>query len=411
MSKAPQKYTVEDGAGNSFELVDVDGTPFPAYFTDDPTSRLQEIRDMTARDDDIFIVAYPKAGTHWVWEMTTMLLRGTAEYHASMKEAQMIELTGASAAANIPSPRVFNTHLLFRQLPTDAFKRRCKMVYVTRNPKDMAVSRYCHNTRGQVAYKGTFHDYLPLYMQGKVAEVKRLATFLGTKTDGEFLEAVCDRCSFTNLKTSYEKTKADFGPGETPLNYTFRKGQIGDWKNWFTVAESEAFDGVVHENLGQLGLDFVYTRFADGYKRFNGFSGPFTAVGLLQSHGNVVCIHLNLQCEGGAFRFPSPSGFKQPLMNKTGESLPTSPSCDLDQAYQQGGTGDNTDPSIPQTRLRERVHTIGALGIQTSTDLGESSGVWQVSAAIYVHVKAVAKQERVLGRCLSLHRQPRELFY
>ncbi|XP_052776756.1 sulfotransferase 1C2-like [Mya arenaria] len=296
MSKAPQKYTVEDGAGNSFELVDVDGTPFPAYFTDDPTSRLQEIRDMTARDDDIFIVAYPKAGTHWVWEMTTMLLRGTAEYHASMKEAQMIELTGASAAANIPSPRVFNTHLLFRQLPTDAFKRRCKMVYVTRNPKDMAVSRYCHNTRGQVAYKGTFHDYLPLYMQGKVAfgswfsytrdweqtirnkpdfpihtvvyeklkrdpvaEVKRLATFLGTKTDGEFLEAVCDRCSFTNLKTSYEKTKADFGPGETPLNYTFRKGQIGDWKNWFTVAESEAFDGVVHENLGQLGLDFVYT--------------------------------------------------------------------------------------------------------------------------------------------------------
>jgi len=45
--------------------------------------------------------------------------------------------------------------------------RRCRMVYVTRNPKDMAVSRYCHNTRGGVAYKGTFHEYLPLYMQGK----------------------------------------------------------------------------------------------------------------------------------------------------------------------------------------------------------------------------------------------------
>ena len=31
----------------------------------------------------------------------------------------------------------------------------------------MAVSRYVHNVKGNVGYKGTFSDYLPLYLDGK----------------------------------------------------------------------------------------------------------------------------------------------------------------------------------------------------------------------------------------------------
>lgn len=54
-----------------------------------------------------------------------MLLKGSSEYHKSMKEAQMLELTGTSGSDGIPSPRVFNTHLRFRQLPSDMIKRLC----------------------------------------------------------------------------------------------------------------------------------------------------------------------------------------------------------------------------------------------------------------------------------------------
>ena len=57
------KLTVKDAKGNAFNLVEVDGITFPEYFTDDPEKRLRDIKEMTARDDDVIIVAYPKAGT------------------------------------------------------------------------------------------------------------------------------------------------------------------------------------------------------------------------------------------------------------------------------------------------------------------------------------------------------------
>ena len=96
-----------------------------------------------------------------------MLMRGSVEYHQDMKEAQMLELADPKSSENLSSPRVFNTHLRFRHLPKDMISRSCKMIYVTRNPKDMAVSRYMHNVKGNVGYKGTFSDYLPLYLDGK----------------------------------------------------------------------------------------------------------------------------------------------------------------------------------------------------------------------------------------------------
>lgn len=280
------KIHVEDGKGNSFTLTAVDGITFPEYFSDDPEQRLKDVRDMKGRDDDIIIVAYPKAGTHWVWELTNMLLRGSTEYHQTVKEAQMLELTGPQGSENLSSPRVFNSHLRFRQLPKDMISRNCKMIYVTRNPKDMAVSRYMHNVKGSVGYKGTFSDYLPLYLDGKVAfgswfdhtvdweqtrqdnqdypihevhyedltrnpvnQVERLAGFLGVKSDPQFIREVCDRCSFTKLKESYKLKKGVHDKDVNPNEFAFRKGVIGDWKNWFTVAESELFDNLIDQKL------------------------------------------------------------------------------------------------------------------------------------------------------------------
>jgi len=62
--------------------------------------------------------------------------------------------------------------------------------------------------------------------QDPVGEAGRLAAFLGARTDPDFLRAVCDACSFSNLMASYQNNKQVTGPGETPLNYAFRKGKI-----------------------------------------------------------------------------------------------------------------------------------------------------------------------------------------
>lgn len=290
-----RKLHVDDGVGNEYDLIEVDGITFPAYFADDPVQRLKDVHELAGRDDDVIIAAYPKAGTHWVWEITNMLLQGTAEYHKSMKEAQMLEFTGVTGVDAIPSPRVFNTHLRFRQLPSDMINRRSKIIYVTRNPKDMAVSRYCHNTKGAVGYKGTFSDYLPLYIDGKIAfgswfdytvewnktlreetdypihtvcyerlkrdtltEVRKLADFLKVKVDEDFLQTICDKCDFNKLKEGYMKNKAIFSESHNPLHYTFRKGEIGDWKNWFTVSQNEQFDAVLKSKMTEIHETFIY---------------------------------------------------------------------------------------------------------------------------------------------------------
>ena len=35
-------------------------------------------------------------------------------------------------------------------------------------------------------------------------------------------------------------------------------GKIGGWKNNFTVAESEMYDGVIERELGETGIQFKY---------------------------------------------------------------------------------------------------------------------------------------------------------
>lgn len=60
-----EKVQVDDGLGNTYDLIKVDGILFPPYFCDDPVQRLQEIRQMPSRDDDVIIVAFSKAGTRY----------------------------------------------------------------------------------------------------------------------------------------------------------------------------------------------------------------------------------------------------------------------------------------------------------------------------------------------------------
>lgn len=84
-------------------------------------------------------------GTHWVWEIITMLLKQKAEYHPLTREHVFLDvIDDLSSLDTLSSPRVFNTHMPYRWLPREHFKAGRKVVNVIRNPKDVAVSWYCH---------------------------------------------------------------------------------------------------------------------------------------------------------------------------------------------------------------------------------------------------------------------------
>ncbi|KAL3868682.1 hypothetical protein ACJMK2_041460 [Sinanodonta woodiana] len=279
----------------NYRLVEVDGIYFPDIFAKDPAKRMSDIKNLQGRNDDVIIAAYPKAGTHWVWEIANMLLTKSLEYHEKPKEAMMMEMVETSQLEDLPSPRIFNTHLRFRHLPEDIISRKCKVIHVIRNPKDMAVSRYHHVAMSKDSeYSGTFHEYLSLYFEGKIAfgswfdytqdwdnvieqnkdypihvmvyediklkpteQIMKLAEFLGVKIDEDFAKEVADRCSFTKLKDAHANHKSHFDITKAnPFDYAFRKGTIGDWKNWFTVAEDEQFDALCAER--NIRKAFIY---------------------------------------------------------------------------------------------------------------------------------------------------------
>uniref|UniRef100_A0A8W8NP77 Sulfotransferase domain-containing protein n=1 Tax=Magallana gigas TaxID=29159 RepID=A0A8W8NP77_MAGGI len=271
---------IHDNHGNTIELLGSGGQYLSASNVrsgryPNPVTNIPRLRKMNVNEDDIFLCAYPKAGTHWTWEIMTMLLQQSAEYHPHEKESYMYELQIPETLQALEPPRVFNTHVRPNNLPEQFFEKRCKTVFVQRNPKDISVSFYYH-CKNMIQFSGTFEQFMDFFLkedepvlhcawykytleweqfirenpdhpvhcimyeqlqQNAVEEIKRLATFLKTPCDDKLANLIAEKCSFQNLKNATLKVKK----GEMS-KILFRKGMVGDWKTHFTVALNEKFD-------------------------------------------------------------------------------------------------------------------------------------------------------------------------
>lgn len=97
-----------------------------------------------------------------------MLIKGKAKYEPAPKEVSMLEFHLPEELDSIPSPRVLNTHYEFNLIPNDVIDKTCKIIYIERNPKDVAVSFYNHlknNTIG--GFTGSWNDYLTTFLSEK----------------------------------------------------------------------------------------------------------------------------------------------------------------------------------------------------------------------------------------------------
>ena len=78
-------------------------------------------------------------------------------------------------AQNMKSPRVIKSHLPFEMLPPNLLDT-CKVIFVSRNPKDTCVSFYHHaknieesNTMENGEFNGTFADFAETFLDGTCA--------------------------------------------------------------------------------------------------------------------------------------------------------------------------------------------------------------------------------------------------
>nr|XP_034308871.1 sulfotransferase family cytosolic 1B member 1 isoform X3 [Crassostrea gigas] len=287
------------------DLVHYDGCCFPPFppLAKDAKKHLEALQNMKTRDDDVIMITFPKCGTHWVWEIITMLLKQKAEYHPLTREHVFLDvIDDLSSLDTLPSPRVFNTHMPYRWLPREHFKAGRKVVNVIRNPKDVAVSWYCHwhssNELGcgsiswseffeevvMGQYKNAFGGYFnfqrelyhaiksnegyslcTLYYENlkkdPVSEILKLANYLGVPCTTSLATAIAEKCSFQNLKQASDEMK-DHGEemkvmkemGRDPPKF-YRKGEVGDWKNWYTVSQNERHHAMIQEEMKDVNFD------------------------------------------------------------------------------------------------------------------------------------------------------------
>ncbi|XP_067675370.1 sulfotransferase 1B1-like isoform X1 [Haliotis asinina] len=255
------------------------------------------VKNFQLRPEDIYFPGYLRTGGHWIWEMTCMLINGKAETITRFKD--YLELSTVEDLDKQPSPRVLNCHSHLTQAPLDLKKKKCRVIFTMRDPKDVAVSLYKmhhgHRDAGGNVYNGTFEDFLQLFLEQRVnkngifehvrdaekyfqenpdvpvhyqlyedtqkdpvAAVRAISDFLGLQRDDDLCRAIAEECHFSKMK---EKKEA-FAMKVDGANNLYGKGVSGEWRNWFTDAMLDDYYRVFEDQMKG-------SRFYERYNRHN----------------------------------------------------------------------------------------------------------------------------------------------
>ena len=171
-----QSRLSEAGIESDYRAVLVRGVPQNPMF--DIRAFEAVIDGFRAKDEDVFVATYVKAGTTWVQQILHGLLRGGesgGRYGESVPWleacASSPEVIGPREAPGwtmeeinaAPGPRYFKTHAKVEDLPRgDA---RPRVICVARNPKDTVVSLYHHaRNKPEFGFSGDFETFLRIFL-------------------------------------------------------------------------------------------------------------------------------------------------------------------------------------------------------------------------------------------------------
>ncbi|CAN1161581.1 Cytosolic sulfotransferase 5 [Linum perenne] len=254
------------------------------------------------REDQVVILASnPKTGTTWLKALSHCILFRDEEDDLLIKMNPHLCVPYLDAPSSPVDPeqgRLFNTHLSYSYLP-DSIKNDCKLVYITRDPKDTLVSHWHFFNKifednqdpltleraaeifcsGQIPF-GPYWDHVLEYWEAsqrspeKVMfikyedlchdpklQVRKLASFLGKpfgdNDDDAKVENVIWRSSFDRLKDlDVNKTGKSY-PMMAPLltnDLFFRRGEVGDWRNHLTPEIAKRIDDITRDKFQSCGL-------------------------------------------------------------------------------------------------------------------------------------------------------------
>ncbi|KAK6987316.1 estrogen sulfotransferase [Biomphalaria glabrata] len=276
--------------GRKPQLFRYRGYVFPDFVVNDIKNNLH----FEVREDDVWVVSFPKSGTTWLQEIVYLINNGVDIEDAAQTNIEerfpYFEwiVPGKQVLNKMESPRLIKTHLPLSMLPNQMKSKKPKIIYIARNPKDTVVSYYFFLTKFVIddqSFVGTFDDYCKLFVEGLVhygpwwkhvkeawdrkdednilvlfyedlqedvhRAVRDIANFLNKPLTESQVEAISRHCSFDTMKNNkaanYDWLK-DVGMAKQEESF-LRKGQVGDWRNHLKPEISDQLDEMVASHL------------------------------------------------------------------------------------------------------------------------------------------------------------------
>ncbi|XP_017596830.1 PREDICTED: sulfotransferase family cytosolic 2B member 1 [Corvus brachyrhynchos] len=220
----------------------------------------------TFRPTDVLIATYPKSGTTWMQEILTLLFSlgdaRPAKTIPNWERAPWLEqIYCREALQDTETPRLLTTHLPAHVLAPALQRSKAKVIYVARNPKDVAVSFYhFHHLAKFLPDPSSFDAFLTQFLEELHQDLRgtaqRLSTFLGCPLAPGTLAALEQHCSFSAMR---DNTMANYSliPNEI-MDHSqgrfMRKGVVGDWRSHFSPEQNALFNRRYQEEMGAMEL-------------------------------------------------------------------------------------------------------------------------------------------------------------
>eukprot|EP00640_Fibrocapsa_japonica_P002799 CAMPEP_0113935540 /NCGR_PEP_ID=MMETSP1339-20121228/2687_1 /TAXON_ID=94617 /ORGANISM="Fibrocapsa japonica" /LENGTH=273 /DNA_ID=CAMNT_0000937741 /DNA_START=300 /DNA_END=1121 /DNA_ORIENTATION=+ /assembly_acc=CAM_ASM_000762 len=246
------------------------------------------ITNFKHRDDDIVVPTFPKSGTTWTLQILHLLRNRGEQGNVSLNlscpwpEAELCKTKFPDSYLRqldqCPQRRILKTHSPVRLYNTQ--NPNVKYVVVLRNPKDTMVSLFYHQKSKGPTYNGDWNTFYQIFLAGGAeggdwfdhtrewwefahrhpdralllkyedmirdhrGAIRKLADFAGFECDEALVDAVQQKSSFRSMKAN---PLADHHHVKQVGEKHLRKGEIGDWRNHFSIAQSEEFDKIFAE--------------------------------------------------------------------------------------------------------------------------------------------------------------------
>ncbi|XP_046390348.1 sulfotransferase 1C4-like [Ischnura elegans] len=285
--------------------------------------------NLELRPDDVWIVAFPRSGSTWTQEMA-WLIDNDLNYERARNEKltqrsiffehsllmpngyikDLLEKNRDDPAkleflkdkftpsyervAKMKSPRHVKTHFPFSLLPPKLLDT-CKVIYVARNPKDVAVSYfYLYQLKGALQKDAEFSQFWDLFQNDLVnwspfwshleeawsfvehknllvlfyedmtkdlsAVIRRTASFLGKSITDEQVSELAEYLCIDNFRKqpSLQHVMDNAKGMKEDVPGFYRKGESGAWRSMFPPELSAKADEWIQEHEKRTDISFRY---------------------------------------------------------------------------------------------------------------------------------------------------------